>query len=161
VRPSLILSLVFLATLVAGCGDEESAPKSSGKPSDNMCEAVAPAVPEEWGLTETSADRGKEKTDCTLADEAGDTTVVVNLLKPRSGDVDGAYLGGEPQERNDEQCTLTGPMKAGDSPAQLQRGVRLDKPAAVLWLTFRTNDADHAAGAQDVLGDVESAISEG
>ena len=52
-------------------------------------------------------------------------------------------------------------MKAGDSPAQLQRGVRLDRPAAVLWLTFRTNDADHAAGAEDVLSDVESAISEG
>ena len=91
-RSSLILSVVCLATLVAGCGnEEESAPEDSGKPPENMCEAVSSVVPKDWGLTETSADRGKEKTDCTLADEAGDTTLVVNLLKPKSGDVDAAY----------------------------------------------------------------------
>ena len=43
---------------------------------------LAPALPENWGLTETSAPKGKEKTNCTLADESGRTTMVVSVLEP-------------------------------------------------------------------------------
>ncbi len=49
-----------------------------------MCETVAPAVPEDWGLTKTSADSGKAKTDCTLADETGKTTLVVSVVRSPS-----------------------------------------------------------------------------
>ena len=162
---SLILSCACLVTLVAGCGDEKSASEGSEKPPENMCEAVAPAVPEDWELTKTSVDSGKPKTSCTLTDEAVDTTLVVNVLRPKSGNVDAAFKDlcdtyiGDPQERDDAQCTKTGPMKAGGSPAEVSRGVRLDRPAGVLWVTFRTRDADHAADAEDVLSDVESAVS--
>ena len=84
-RPTLILPLVCLATLMAGCGDEKSSSgdssKGSGKPPENMCEAVAPAVPKDWGLTKKSAAKSKEKTDCTLADESGKTTLVVSVAE--------------------------------------------------------------------------------
>ena len=51
-------------------------------------------------------------------------------------------------------------MKLEGSPAELQRGVRLDGSEGVLWVTFRTNDPDNAAEAEDVLDDVEDAVSE-
>jgi len=174
---SLIVSFACLTILVAGCGgDDKSAPEgsgsgsgsgsSSGKMSDNVCEAVAPAVPKDWGLTETSAEPGEPNNHCTLADKAGHTHLVVTLRQPKSGSVNAAYdelcdkwLGGNPQEQDEERCTLTGPIKLEGSPAQLGRGVRLDSPAAVLWLTFQTNDPDVASEVEDVLEDVESAVS--
>ena len=72
-RRTLSLSVVCLVTLVAACGTEESTSEGSGKPPASMCEAVAPAVPEEWELTKTSAASGKAKTDCTLAASDGST----------------------------------------------------------------------------------------
>jgi len=169
-RRALSLSVVCLITLVTGCGNEESSSEGSssgsGKPPKNMCAAVAPAVPEDWNLTKTSADSGKAKTDCTLADSDGGTTLVVSLVKPRSGSVDDAYKElcdtyiGNPQERDDEECTKSGPMKLEGSPAELQRGVRLDASQGVLWMTFRTNNPDHAAGAEDMMDDVEDAVSQ-
>ena len=165
-RRTLSLSIVCLVTLVAACGNEESTSEGSGKPPANMCEAVAPAVPEDWEPTKTSADSGKAKTDCTLADKEGGTTLVVSVVEPKSGSVDDAFKElcdtfiGNPQERDEEECTKTGPMKLEGSPAELQRGVRLERPAGVLWLTFRTKNPDHAAGAEDMMDDVEDAISE-
>lgn len=164
-RSSLILSLVCLTTLVAGCSGDESAPESSGEP-ETLCEVLAPAVPEDWGLTETSVDTGEPETACTLADEAGDTRLIVSVLPPESGDVDAAFAElcdtyvVNPQQRDDERCTATGPVELEGSPATVDRGVRLDRPATVLWIALRTNDPDHAAGTLDVLSDVESAISE-
>ncbi len=61
--------------------------------------------------------------------------------------------------RSDEECTKTGPVELEGSPAELQRGVRLDGSEGVLWVTFRTNDPDNAAEAEDVLDDVEDAVS--
>ena len=55
--------------------------EGSGKPPENMCEAVAPAVPENWGLNKTSAPKSKAKTHCTLADESGKTTMVVTVQR--------------------------------------------------------------------------------
>ena len=167
----LILSLACLATLVAGCGNEKSASEDSsqdsGKPPENMCEAVAPAVPEDWGLTKKSADKSMAKTNCTLADESGRTTLVVTVQKPKSGSsVDDTFKKlcdfyiTNPQERDDEECTQTGPIKLEGSPAQMQRGVRLEKPEAVLWVSYQTNNPDLAAEAEDVLDDVEDAVSE-
>ena len=165
-HPSLVLSIVCLAAVLAGCGDEKSASEDSGKAPENMCEAVAPAVPEDWKLTRTSAEKSKAKTDCTLADETGKTTLVVSVVKPRSGGVDAAlkdlcstYIG-KPLEGDDNECTKAGPIKLEGSPAELQRGVRLEKPEAVLWVSLRTNNPDVAADAEDVLGDVEDAVSE-
>jgi len=166
---TLVVSLACLATLVAGCGSKEgeSEPEGSGKPPANMCEAVAPVVPKDWKLTKTSVGAGTAKTDCTLADETGRTHLIVGLKEPKSGSVDAAYKKlcdfyiVNAQEKDDERCTATGPIKLEGSPAQVQRGVRMDRPEAVLWLTFQTNDPDIAAGAEDVLDDVESALSEG
>ncbi len=132
-----------------------------------MCETVAPAVPEDWGLTKTSADSGKEKTDCTLADETGKTTLVVSVIKPKSGSVDDAFKQlcdtyiGSPPEDDGEECTQNGPVELEGSPAELQRGVRLDGSEGALWMTFRTNDPDKAAGAEDMLDDVEDSVSTG
>jgi len=164
----LILSLACLAMLVAGCGDEESSPAGSAKKTpSNMCETVAPAVPEDWALTKTSAPKSKAKSLCTLADESGRTTLVVTVQKPKSGSsVDDAFKKlcdfyiTNPQERDDEECTQTGPIKLEGSPAQLQRGVRLESPDAALWMSYRTNNPDVAAQAEDVLDDVEDAVSE-
>jgi hypothetical protein len=166
-RPSLILPVVCLATLVAGCGDEKSASEDSGKKPENMCEAVAPAVPGDWELTKTSApQKNKAKTDCTLADETGRTTLIVGVQQPKSGsrlpsfkEFCDFYVPNA-QEHDDKQCTQTGPIKLGGAPAQLQRGVRLDDPPSFLYLGFRTNNPDVAAQAEAVLGDVEDAVSE-
>jgi hypothetical protein len=160
----LILSLAFLAALLSGCGNEESSSGGSGKPPANMCEAVAPAVPEDWELTESSPGGGKAKTDCTLADETGRTTLVVTVQKPKSGtSVDEAfkqlcdtYIGSPPEG---DECTKDGPVELEGSPAELQRGVRLDGSAGVLWMSFQTSDPDKAAEADDVLDEVEDAIS--
>ena len=124
--------------------------------------------PEDWKLTKKSAPQeNKAKTDCTLADEAGRTTLVVSVVKPKSGSsVDDAFKElcdtyiGNPQERDDEQCTKTGPVELEGSPAELQRAVRLDGSEGVLWMTFRTNNPDNAAEAEDMLDDVEDAVSE-
>jgi hypothetical protein len=165
-RRTLSLSVVCLVTLAAGCGNEESSSEGSAKKPANMCEAVAPAVPEDWELTKTSADKSKAKTDCTLADPGGGTTLVVSLVKPRSGSVDDAFKElcdtyiGNPQERDDAECAKSGPVKLEGSPAELQRGVRLDGSEGVLWLTFRTKNPDHAAGAEDMMDDVQDAVSE-
>jgi len=157
---------------MAGCGDEKSASgdssEGSGKPPENMCEAVSPAVPEDWKLTKKSAPQeNKAKTDCTLSDESGRTTLVVTVQKPKPGSsVDDAFKQlcdfyiTNPQERDDEECTQTGPIKLEGSPAQMQRGVRLEKPEAVLWMSFRTNNPDVAAQAEGVLDDVEDAVSQ-
>jgi len=164
-RWSLSLLIVCLVTLVAGCGNEDSSSEGSGKRPANMCEAVAPAVPEDWELTKTSADSGKAKTDCTLADETGKTTLVVSVIKPKSGSVDDAFKQlcdtyvGSPPEDDGEECTKSGPVELAGSPAELQRGVRLDGSEGVLWVTFRTNDPDKAAEAEDVLDEVEDAVS--
>ncbi len=162
----LILSLACLATLVAGCGDEESSSEGSAKKPANMCETVAPAVPEDWELTKTSAGSGKAKTDCTLADETGKTTLVVTVRSPSPAAVDDAfkqlcdtYIGAPPDD-DGEECTKTGPVELEGSPAELQRGVRLDGSEGVLWVTFRTNDPDIAAEAEDVLDEVEDAVSD-
>jgi len=160
------LFIVCLVTLVAGCGNEESSSEGSGKQPANMCEAVAPAVPEDWNLTKTSPAKGKAKTDCTLADAGGDTTLVVSLIKPESGSVEKALKGvcedymGSPQDSDDEQCTRTGPVKLKGAPAELQQAVRLEGSEGVLWMTFRTNNPDHAAGAEDMMEDVEDAVSQ-
>ena len=172
-RPSLILPLVCLAALVAGCGDEKgssgNSSKDSGKPPENMCEAVAPAVPKDWKLTKRAApQKNKAKTDCTLADESGyETTLIVGVQQTKSDsrlptlkEYCDFYVPNA-QEQDDKQCTATGPIKLGGAPAQLQRAVRLDDPERFLYLGFRTNKADIAAEAEDVLDDVESAISEG
>jgi len=167
-RRTLSLSVVCLVALAAGCGDEKkSAAEDSGKPPENMCEAVAPAVPEDWGLTKTSAPKSKAKTQCTLADESGKTTLVVTVQQPKSGgSVDAALQDlcstfiGAPLEGDEEKCTKAGPMKLDGSPAELQRGVALEKPEAVLWVSYRTNNPDVAAGAEDVLDDVEDAVSQ-
>jgi len=164
-RRSLSLLIVCLVTLVAGCGNEESSSEGSAKKPANMCEAVAPAVPEDWKLTKKSApQQNKAKTDCTLADESGRTTLVVSVVKPKSGSsVDDAfkqlcdtYIGSPPEG---EECTKDGPVELEGSPAELQRGVRLDGSEGVLWVTFRTNDPEKAAGAEDMLDDVEDAVS--
>ena len=163
---SLSLTTVCLVSLVAGCGNEEGSSEGSGKPPANMCEAVAPAVPEDWDLTKTAADKSKAKTECTLADKQRGTTLVVSVIKPESGSVDEALKGvcedymGSPQDSDDKQCTKTGPVKLEGSPSEVQRAVRLDSPKGVLWVTFRTNDPDHAAGAEDMLDDVEDAVSQ-
>jgi len=169
-RPSLILPLVCLATLMAGCGDEESSAegssKDSGKPPANMCEAVAPAVPKDWGLTKKSAAKSKAKTECTLADESGKTTLVVTMQEPKSGSVDAALKDlcntfiGAPLEGDEDECTKVGPIELAGSPAELQRGVGLEKPEAVLWMSYRTNNPDVAAQGEEVLDDVEDAVSE-
>jgi hypothetical protein len=165
-RRTLSLSVVCLVTLAAGCGNEESSSEGSAKKPANMCEAVAPALPEDWELTKTPADKSKAKTDCTLAHSGGGTTLVVSLVKPRSGSVDDAFKElcdtyiGNPQEQDDEECTKTGPVKVEGSPAELQRGVRLDGSEGVLWLTFRTKNPDHAAGAENMMDDVQDAVSE-
>jgi hypothetical protein len=163
----LSLPMVCLAALLAGCGNEGSSSDESGKRPANMCEAVAPAVPKDWKLTKTSAEKSKAKTDCTLADESGKTTLVVTVQKPKSGSsVDDAFKQlcnfyiANAQERDDKRCTQTGPIKLEGSPAELQRGVRLDGSAGVLWMTFRTNNPDVAADAEDVLGEVEDSVSE-
>jgi hypothetical protein len=89
------------------------------------------------------------------------------VQKPKSGSsVDDAFKKlcdfyiTNPQERDDEECTQTGPIKLEGSPAQMQRGVRLEKPEAVLWVSYQTNNPDVAAQAEDVLDDVEDAVSE-
>ena len=167
---TLSLSIVCLVTLVAGCGNEKSASedssKDSGKPPENMCEAVSPAVPEDWGLTEKSVEPGEPKTDCSLKDKTGATVLIVGLTKPKPGkSVDDIYKKlcdfyiSRPQERDDNHCTQTGPIKLKGSPTQIQRGVLVDDPPGVLWLTFQTNKPDVAAEAEDVLKDVESAAS--
>ena len=44
----------------------------------------SPAVPKDWGLTKKSAPQeNKAKTDCTLTDETGKTTLVASLLEAR------------------------------------------------------------------------------
>ena len=165
-RRTLSLAIICLVTVVAGCGNKESSSEGSGEPPANMCEAVAPAVPEDWELTKTSAASGKAKTGCTLAASDGSTTLVVSLVKPKSGSVHDAFKElcdtyiGNPQERDEGECTKTGPVKLEGSPAELQRGVRLDGSEGVLWLTFRTKNPDHAAGAEDMMGDVEDAVSQ-
>jgi hypothetical protein len=163
-RRSLSLLIVCLVTLVAGCGNEESSSDGSGKRPANMCEAVAPAVPEDWQLAKTAAESGKAKTNCTLASQDGGTTLVVSVVKPKSGSVDDAfkelcdtYIGSPPKG---EECTKTGPVKLEGSPAELQRGVRMEGSEGVLWLTFRTKNPDHAAGAEDMMDDVEDAASQ-
>jgi len=171
-RATHVLALVCLATLMAGCGDEKSASgdssEGSGKPPENMCEAVAPAVPEDWKLTKKAApQKNKAKTDCTLTDESGyETVLVVGLTKPKPGkSVEDIYKKlcdfyiSRPQERDDSQCTQTGPIKLKGSPTEIQRGVLVDDPPGVLWLTFQTNKPDIAAEVEDVLKDVESAAS--
>ena len=169
-RPTLILPLVCLATLMAGCGEEKSSSgessKDSGKPPENMCEAVSPAVPKDWGLTKKSAAKSKEKTDCTLADESGKTTLVVSVVKPKSGTVEAAlkdlcdtYIGA-PLEGDEDECTKVGPVELKGHPAELQRGLSLEKPEGVLWVSYRTNNPDVAAQAEDVLDDVKDAVSE-
>jgi hypothetical protein len=92
--------------------------------------------------------------------------MVVSVLKPKSGSVDAAlkdlcstYIG-VPLEGDDEECTKAGPVKLAGAPAEQQRGVRLEKPEAVLWVSYRTNNRDIAAHAEDVLDDVEQAVSE-
>ncbi len=164
-RPTLIPALALLTTVLAGCSDDEEAPADPGAVSDNLCETVAPAVPEDWGLAEQASDRDEAEASCTMADEEGDTRLVLTLMTPEPGDVDAAfeevcdtYLT-NPQERDEEQCTATGPVELEGSPATLDRAVLLDDPARVLWVTFRTNDPDHAAEGSDVLSDVEAAIS--
>jgi hypothetical protein len=164
-RRTLSLTLVCLLTLVAACGNEGSSSEGSGKKPANMCEAVAPAVPEDWKLTKTSAGGGKAKTDCTLADESGRTTLVVTVQKPKSGSkADDAfkqlcdtYIGSPPEG---DDCTKDGPVELKGSPAELQRGVRLEGSAGVLWMSFQTNNPDKAAEADDVLDDVEDAVSQ-
>jgi len=168
-RRTLNLSIVCLA-LVAGCGNEKSASedssKGSGKPPENMCEAVSPAVPEDWKLTKKSAPQeNKAKTDCVLADETGRTTLIVGVQEPKSGsrlpsfkEFCDFYVPNA-QEQDDKQCTQTGPIELEGEPAQLQRGVLLDDPQRFLYLGFRTNKADIAADAEDVLSDVEDAAS--
>jgi hypothetical protein len=163
-RRSLSLLIVCLLTLVAGCGNEGNSSEGSAKKPANMCETVAPAVPEDWELTKTSAGGGKAKTDCTLADESGRTTLVVTVQKPKSGSsVDDAfkqlcdtYIGSPPEG---DECTKAGPVELEGSPAELQRGVRLDGSAGVLWMSFQTNSPDKAAEAEDVLDEVEDAVS--
>jgi hypothetical protein len=179
-RPTLILPLVCLATLMAGCGGDEKSSSgdsskdsgsssSSGKMPDNMCEAVAPAVPENWKLTKKAApQKNRAKTDCTLTDESGyKTTLTVGVQQPKSGsrlpsfkEFCDFYVP-TAQEQDDEECTQTGPIKLGGAPAQLQRGVLLDDPPRFLFMGFRTNKADIAAEAEDVLDDVEDAASGG
>ena len=163
----LILPLACLAILVAGCGDEESSSEGSEKKPSNMCETVAPAVPEDWGLTKTSADNSKAKTNCTLADESGKTTLVVTCQKPKSGSgrrrvqealrllhrqPAGARRRGVHPDRADQARGVTGAAAA--------RASAWTEPEAVLWVTYQTNDPDVAAEAEDVLDDVEDAVSE-
>jgi len=166
-RRTLSLSIVCLVTLVAGCGNEESSSKDSGKPPENMCEAVSPAVPEDWKLTKKSAPQeNKAKTDCTLADESGyETTLIVGVQQTKSDsrlptlkEYCDFYVPNA-QEQDDKQCTATGPIKLDGAPAQLQRAVRLDDPERFLYLGLRTNKADIAAEAEEVLGDVKDAVS--
>ena len=166
-RRTLSLSIVCLVTLVAGCGNEESSSEGSGKPPANMCEAVAPAVPEDWKLTKTSAEKGKAKTDCTLADESGRTTLVVSVVKPKSGQrrrrLEGALrhlhrqpAGGRRRGVHQDRAGEAG----GSHRRSCSEAVRLEGSEGVLWVTFRTNNPDHAAGAEDMMDDVEDAVSE-
>ena len=88
------------------------------------------------------------------------------MQKPKSGTVDAALKDlcntfiGAPLEGDEDECTKVGPIELEGSPAELQRGVGLEKPAAVLWMSYRTSNPDVAAQAEEVLDDVEDAVSE-
>ena len=166
-RSRLILSIVCLATLVAGCGNEESSSEGSGKQPANMCEAVAPAVPEDWELTKKSADKSKAKTDCTLADESGKTTLVVSVVRSPSpaASTTPSRSSATPtsaarRSSDDEQCTKTGPVKLEGAPAQLQRGVRLEESRGRPVGELPDQQPRRRRRGRGLLDDVEDAVSE-
>ena len=168
-RRTLSLSLVCLVTLVAGCGDEESSSEGSGKPPANMCEAVAPAVPEDWKLTKTSAPRRARRRPTARwptsparprwsSVSSSPSPAAASTTPSRSSA--STYIG-SPQEGDDEECTKTGPVQAGGvTGGAAARRSAWSGSEGVLWVTFRTNNPDNAAEAEDVLDDVEDAVSQ-
>ena len=74
--------------LVAGCGDEPADPGTAELP-DNLCDVVAPAVPNDWALDELNHTTQDQAQICTLGTE--ETQLVTSFSAVEQADVEAAF----------------------------------------------------------------------
>lgn len=166
----LLAAAVVLALGLSVSACEEEATSSDPSPERttdselpaNLCELVAPAVSDEWGLEEVNHSDDGATSTCTL--RAGDTHLVATFTEVPADQLDAAFVEAcsdfvHTQPEADAIRCIRTDERGGEPTGTVVQAARVPGRDGVLVVTMQTSDRGRADLVGAEVSSVEAALA--